>query len=159
MLPLRTCAPLVLSLAICLLAPETAAAQESADLGFLAGCWERRSGATVTHEQWMSPLGGLMVGMSRTVRQGRAVEWEALRIASTPERTVYIAQPGGGAATSFPMAARDAESVTFENPTHDFPQRIVYQRVGADSLLASIAGSINGQERTMRFPMQRVACR
>src|SRR5688500_13487839 len=50
------------------------------DVAWLAGCWERRTPETTVSEQWMQPQGGLMPGMSRTVRNGKAVEFEFLRI-------------------------------------------------------------------------------
>jgi hypothetical protein len=48
--------------------------------------------------------------------------------------------------------------VTFANPAHDFPQRIVYARAGDGSLLARIEGERDGQLSSIEYPMQRVAC-
>ncbi|MDX2182807.1 MAG: DUF6265 family protein, partial [Gemmatimonadaceae bacterium] len=36
---------------------------EVSRLGWLSGCWELRTATRVTHEQWMSPLGGALIGM------------------------------------------------------------------------------------------------
>ena len=36
------------------------------DLKWLAGCLELRNGERVTEQQWMTPRGGVMIGMSRT---------------------------------------------------------------------------------------------
>ena len=49
-------------------------------LGWLAGCWELRQGARVTLEMWMPPAGGLMLGASRTLVNGRVREFEQLRL-------------------------------------------------------------------------------
>ena len=35
---------------------------------FMTGCWERRSNTSLVEEQWLAPRGGVMLGMSRTVR-------------------------------------------------------------------------------------------
>jgi len=48
--------------------------------------------------------------------------------------------------------------VVFENPAHDFPQRIIYRRRGTDSLLARIEGTVNGQTRAIDFPSARTRC-
>ncbi len=136
-------------------------AQAPADLprlGFLAGCWEQRTATRVTQEQWMAPLGGLMVGMSRTVVRDVAREWEALRIQARDSVVTYIAQPGGRPPTYFPATAIADGSVTFANPQHDFPQRIIYRKVGADSLIARIEGDQGGQLRGMDIPMRKVPC-
>lgn len=127
-------------------------------LTWLAGCWELRTATRVTHEQWMAPLGGMMLGMSRTVAGDVAREWEALRIVSRDGALVYAAQPGGRPATDFTATVVTDSSVTFANPEHDFPQRIIYRRVGSDSLIARIEGEMNGQGRGIDFPMKRVTC-
>lgn len=127
-------------------------------LSFMAGCWEQRTATRVTHEQWMAPLGGLMVGMSRTVVRDVAREWEALRIQVRDSVVTYIAQPGGRPPTYFPATAITESSVTFANPQHDFPQRILYRRVTPDSLIARIEGDQGGQTRGMDIPMRKIPC-
>lgn len=127
-------------------------------VAFLAGCWELRTPTRVTHEQWMSPLGGMMLGMSRTVVADRVREWEALQISIRDGVVTYAAQPGGRPATYFGATIVTDTSVTFANPEHDFPARIIYRRRGADSLIARIEGEMNGQARGIDFPMRRVSC-
>ena len=48
--------------------------------------------------------------------------------------------------------------VVFENPQHDFPQKVGYQRTNPDTLLAWIEGSEKGQVRRIEFPYRRLAC-
>ena len=127
-------------------------------LGWLAGCWERGSGALVMEEQWMRPRGDAMLGVSRTTRRDTVVAYEHLRIFDRGGRTVYAALPSGQSLTEFETASTSDSLVTFENPTHDFPQRVIYRRRGADSLLARIEGMRGGQLRGVDFPYRRVAC-
>ena len=47
--------------------------------------------------------------------------------------------------------------LVFENPKHDFPQRIGYQRKG-NALLAWIEGTQNGKVRRVEFPYLRTSC-
>jgi hypothetical protein len=47
-------------------------------------------------------------------------------------------------------------SIVFENLAHDFPQRVGYQLVGPDSLMAWIEGPRNGKMKRIEFPYQRV---
>ena len=99
-----------------------------------------------------------MLGMSRTLVRGTAREFEFLRIVLRDSVPTYLAQPGGGAPTAFAAVLVSDTAVLFANPSHDFPQRIVYRKVGADSLVARIEGDQGGQVRGMNFPMKRVAC-
>ena len=55
------------------------------------------------------------------------------------------------------VAVSDSMAV-FENPEHDFPQRIIYRRSAADSLHARIEGPRNGQVRGVDFRYGRVSC-
>ena len=46
----------------------------------------------------------------------------------------------------------------FENPEHDYPQRVGYRRIGTDSVLAWIDGTNNGTQQRVEFPYRRVPC-
>lgn len=129
-----------------------------APLSWMAGCWQQRDGTRSTDEQWMRPAGSAMIGMSRTVAGDRLRAWEALRIVRENGRVVFVAQPNGGAPTGFSASRITDTLAVFENPTHDFPQRIAYRRVGTDSLIASICGARNGTVQRMDIPMRRIAC-
>jgi hypothetical protein len=125
---------------------------------WLAGCWELRSGARVTHEHWMAPAGGAMLGMSRTVVRDTVREWEHLLIGPSAGGVAYTARPSRQAETSFAAETLSDTLLVFANPAHDFPQRILYRRVGADSVVARIEGPRGGQMRGIDFPMRRVGC-
>ena len=92
-----------------------------------------------------------MLGMSRTVRADRMTEFEFLRIVERDGGLVYIAQPNGAAPTEFTMTAIDAESVTFENPAHDFPKMIRYARKAGGLLEASISGGAGTKTMSWTF--------
>lgn len=130
----------------------------TAPVAWLAGCWELRTATRVTQEQWMAPLGNSMMGMSRTVAGGALREWESLRIVPMGGTLSYVATPSGQKETVFSAKTVSDTLVAFENPTHDFPQRIAYRRVGADSMVARISGMTNGKERGVDFGMRRVGC-
>jgi hypothetical protein len=113
----------------------------------------------VTDEQWMAPRGRTMLGVSRTVRDDSVlVEVEQLQILEPNGRAVFHAQPSGQAPADFEARYVSDTLVTFENPQHDFPKRIIYRRRGTDSLVARIEGAHNGRVRGIDFPYARVAC-
>ena len=100
-----------------------------------------------------------MFGIGRTVKSGRTVEFEFMQIRENPEgRLVFIALPSGQRETTFVLARLGQEEVVFENPTHDFPQRVSYRRTGAEAMIARIEGVRNGVARGINFPMRRSAC-
>jgi hypothetical protein len=127
-------------------------------LGWLAGCWESRSANSVVEEQWSSASGGMLHGFSRTLRRDSIVEYEFVRIYNAGDTLVYDAQPSRQPRAEFRATGPFEPAVVFANPAHDFPQRIIYRRVGTDSLVARIEGTRNGQQRGIDFPYRRVSC-
>lgn len=126
---------------------------------WISGCWEQRSNTRVVTEMWMPAAGDLMLGASRTLANGVAREFEQLRIAAVGDKLVYTAIPSGQTEAAFTSTAVSDTLLVFENPAHDFPKKILYRRVGADSLVARIEGpGANGATRGIDFPMRRVAC-
>jgi dipeptidyl aminopeptidase/acylaminoacyl peptidase len=149
-----------LTFAVLAFVPLLAGAQTTAlsRVGWLAGCWELRAPNRVTLEMWMPPLGDLMLGASRTTVGAATSEFEQLQIKVEGDRLVYVAAPSRQAVTSFPSIAVSDTLVVFENIAHDFPQRIVYQRRGADSIVARIEGPGPSGPRRIQFPMRRSNC-
>ena len=132
------------------------------DLSWLAGCWQSSKPDTgyLLSEQWMKAEGGMMIGMGRTVRGGKAADWEFMRIEQVGDSLTFFAKPRANKEeTPFKLARMSDSEVVFEDPVHDFPQRVTYRLTKAGSLAPSIAGVINGKLKTIDFPMQRVECR
>lgn len=123
------------------------------DMAWLAGAWVGTKGTRSTEERWSPPLGGSMLGTSRTVSRGTMVAFEFLRIVERDGGLVYLAQPGGRPPTEFVLTEIGKTRAVFENPRHDFPQRIVYELSDAGALSASI-GFVNGG-RPQRFEFTR----
>lgn len=129
----------------------------SADLAFLTGCWRLDVKGRTVEEQWMAPRGGSLLGMSRTVVDGKTTEFEFLQIRDLPEGLTYIAKPSNQPEARFVATAAGAGEVVFEHPAHDFPQRIRY-RLEADTLHARIEGTMNGKVRGVDFLYARADC-
>ncbi len=125
---------------------------------WLSGCWERGSGSRTMEEQWMAPRGDAMLGMSRAVRDGRLAAYELVLIQEDTTGLAYEAHPSGQASARFPAVLISDTALIFENPKHDFPQRIGYDRVGTDSLIGWIEGTRDGELRRIDFPYRRARC-
>ncbi|MEM7309018.1 MAG: DUF6265 family protein [Planctomycetota bacterium] len=121
------------------------------DMEWLAGAWVG-AGKSTSEERWSPPSGGAMLAVARTVRGGRMVAFEYLRIVERKGGLVYVAQPGGGSPTEFVLTELSGTRAVFENPRHDSPQRIVYELAG-DRLTASIGFMKGG--RPTQFGFQR----
>ena len=128
-------------------------------LGWLAGCWNSENAEPGSGEQWMPLAGGSYLGMSRTVRDGKTVAFEFMRIGTTAEGAVaFFAQPSGQPPTPFTAVSQGATEVVFENPALEFPRRVIYRLESATRMHARIEGQRQGVSRGIDFPMLRVSC-
>jgi hypothetical protein len=122
-------------------------------LGWLAGDWVGTIGGNHVEERWMAAAGGSMIGNSRSTRgtPAQMVEFEYLCIAQRAGGLVYTAMPNGGGTTDFLLTKVSADSVTFENPDHDFPRAITYTRRPDGGYDATISGAPGQRALTWSF--------
>lgn len=144
-------------------AQEAASGNPDVDaLVWLAGCWMGSTAGRLVEEQWMAPRGGTLLGTSRTVVDDRTTEYEFLQIRQQDDGVFFVARPSGQTETAFrlvTLAAALSSEAVFDNPTHDFPQRVIYRLQPDGSLLARIEGAKDGSPLAVDLPMRRVTCR
>lgn len=150
----------VAALGLALFLVSTACARaDFADLGFLSGCWAPLGNEAGSGEYWTRPAGKSMLGVNRTVRKGRTVAYEYMRIVEQDDGVItLIASPSGQSTARFEMTKLSAREVVFANPAHDFPQRIIYRLDDEGNLAGRIEGKMDGAERGVDFPMQKIPC-
>ncbi|MDV3459325.1 DUF6265 family protein [Sphingomonas sp. HF-S4] len=127
------------------------------DLSWLAGHWctEPRDGKVIC-ETWTPMDKGRMHGTG-TSRMGTSVRTnEAMMIMVSESGIFFHAEPANQKPTDFWMAKFDsaARSVTFEERSHDYPQRVRYWREG-EALLTEI--SMLDGSRAVRWTFHRTA--
>ena len=109
-------------------------------LGWLSGAWvDRRSDGTWTEDYWTPVRGELMIGAGLTGRGEAVRHFEHMRISKGADGAItFYGMPKGAAAVAFKMTKQTANEVVFENPAHDYPQRVTYRRDG-DSVIATVS--------------------
>ena len=151
--------------AVLLLAPGEAAAGDEhggppnmAQMSFLAGDWaETKDGRTV-EEHWVGPVGGIMAGMTivYTAEPGAKTTLEAMSVEIRDGKFVFVARPEGQGETVFVLKEADNGYAVFENPAHDFPQRVIYSYGGEDTLDARIEGTLDGKLQSIEWRYARM---
>ncbi len=139
---------------LCLALVRPLAAQEVDKLGWMAGHWVSKSATEEVQENWLGPRANLMVATNLTHTAGRGSAFEFLRIAEKDGRAVYFASPGGRPPVEFPVKLMTADSVVFENPAREYPQRILYRRDG-EALVAGIEGRRGGNDASEEWRFTR----
>lgn len=135
------------------------AAADISRLGWMSGCWAYDDAEPGSGEYWMRPVGGTMFAVSRSIRDSRTVAFEYLRIEESAEGSLALfASPSGQSPARFDMVSLTNNEVVFENPEHDFPQRIIYRLAQDSRLIGRIEGQFNGRPKSIDFPMSRIDC-
>ncbi len=125
-----------------------------ADLAWMSGRGLASENGRWTEEIWSGPRGGTLMGFSWSGEGASIDEYEYIRIQpGEDDEIVYLAQPNGGAGIGFYLVRAEATSATFENPDHDFPQRIRYVRNG-DTLTATISAIDGSRARSWTYRRQ-----
>ncbi|MEI9888580.1 MAG: DUF6265 family protein [Rhizomicrobium sp.] len=133
-----------------LLAATPAAATTVRDLAWMAG--DRSVGDV--HEVWLDG-GDLLLGASVTVMDGKAVEREFMRVGHAPGGGIaFFAEVPGQPVTVFMLKSFAHGRAVFENPTHDFPQRVIYWNAGRGKVGARIEGTIQGEPHGQEWLFQ-----
>jgi len=140
----------------CLLAIIFTQTPTLADISWISGDWQTEPGGRrQIEEHWTKVAGASMLGMSRTVAGDKTVEFEYLRIEQRADGIYYVAHPKARCpGTDFKLTRASATEAVFENPQHDFPKRIIYQKTANDGLTASIDGGEG--TKAMSFAYRRI---
>lgn len=128
-----------------------AAPARIAEVGWIAGDWIQTTATGSVEERWSTGAGGGMIATSRTLRGDVMTAFEFLCISEREGTLVYTAMPNAGTATDFTLTKIDADSATFENPTHSYPKMIRYAKRADGGMDASISGGGTSKPTTFSF--------
>jgi uncharacterized protein DUF6265 len=136
-------------IAMAMMAAAAAASSEPLpDLGWMSGYWLSCANGQEVSETWSASNGHSLRGSSMTVDADGRTTFEVMHIATSKGQLTYFAEPRGQAPAEFPLKSASETEAVFENPKHDFPQRIIYRREG-DQLLARIEGQMGEEVRAV----------
>lgn len=114
---------------------------------WLAGCWEMNEPGRLTEEQWLPPRGDSMLGLSRTIENGRLAWFETMVLLETEHGLLFEAHPANQPSVRFPATTVSDSLLVFENREHDFPQVIGYRRTSEGVAAWIEGGEADGKKR------------
>lgn len=128
-------------------------------LWVLEGLWRMETGKGPIFEEWSKTDDSTLTGRSFRVNGADTLILENIRLVHDSDGIAYIpavANQNDGKPVRFELAEYENNRFAFENPEHDFPQRIIYTVVTADSLVARIEGLSMGKTAGSNFCFTRV---
>lgn len=127
-----------------------------AQLSWLGTTWIGTTGQVTTEERWTPAASGGMMAVARTLRGSALASFEFLCIVERAGTLVYLAMPDGRSTpTFFTLTGITDGSAVFENPAHDFPKMIRYERSADGTALETTIAGENGA-RAQRVSLKRV---
>lgn len=108
-------------------------------LDHLEGTWQRSTKSGLAYETWEIEKPNLMLGKGYEGTGAETTVQETLRLFVEEGKIIYeatVPDQNEGKPVRFPLVktSSDGKAFIFENPAHDFPQRLVYHFIGNDSL-------------------------
>ena len=126
---------------------------------WLVGTWENKTAKGSTYETWTKSAQGELLGKSYMLKAADTVVFETIRLEAENGKLLYIPtvkNQNNALPVRFVSVKITPTTLVFENVNHDFPQKITYNQITTDSLVAEISGLKNGTPRSVTFPMKRV---
>lgn len=137
---------------------ETKSFTELEKANWLIGTWENKSEEGSATEIWEKDNDSTFSGKSYFIIGKDTVGSETISLEQRGDEFFYIPtvkDQNDGKAVKFKLTSSSTKQLIFENPKHDFPQKITYTQITADSLLAEISGMIDGKQNAQQFPMKK----
>lgn len=123
-------------------------------LQWIAGKWEGNDADDAFTEWWSINQDGSYSGKAVTTEGEDTLFREFLTILREDTTIYYVPEVAHNSyPVKFELINISGTSAIFENQSHDFPQRISYNFIAPDSLVASIEGEVNGEYRKGFFRM------
>lgn len=137
------------------------------------GTWINNTADGIFTEKWEQENDSLYHAISTVVVEKDTVFYETVDLLKTKNDWNYVVsvknqasilrqaqQPNSASVpelpVSFKLTAFTETQLVFENPQHDFPTKITYTQINADSIVAEISGTLEGKVKSELFPMKRV---
>jgi uncharacterized protein YciI len=119
---------------------------------FLHGTWKMEN--EEVYEHWDKLNENTLKGFSYTLEDTQLLISEYLNITKTDNEVIYTAnvlQQNQGKGVNFKLTKTDS-TFTFENPIHDFPKKIVYQKLSDTEIFVQVS---DGNQKGFSYKMQK----
>lgn len=126
---------------------------------WLIGEWQKKDSIGTLQENWKSENDSTYSGVSYfIIEKGDTVHSESIELMEDKEHLIYTATVKGqnnDDSIPFQMTESTDSLLVFENPKHDFPQKIKYKLNKDKSILATVSGKQKGKESSESYLMHK----
>jgi hypothetical protein len=131
---------------------------QMAKADWFLGSWENKTPQGELTENWVKANDSVFNGESYFIKGKDTLFSETVVLAEKGGAVLYTATAKGqndDLPVAFKMTSATAKQLVFENPAHDFPNKITYRQITKDSIVAQISGIQDGKPALEQYPMGR----
>ncbi|QBZ98360.1 DUF6265 family protein [Flavobacterium sangjuense] len=155
--------PLVIALVLaCLASCKNNSSEKKFDklekLNWLVGNWEQKLPDGTLKETWTKQNDSTFSGDSYFITPKDTVHFESIKLTQRAEELTYNATVVGqnnDEPVQFKLTSDADNTFAFENPAHDYPQKITYKKINGTSLVATISGKQQGKPTSESYAMTK----
>ena len=128
------------------------------DSQWLLGKWTSQSQNGILEETWKSLNDSTLSGTSYFIKGKDTLHNELIVLQQNSDNLLYKATITGennGKTIVFPLTSSTEKSLHFENPKHDYPQKIDYEYANANTLITKISGVQAGKLASETYTMKK----
>lgn len=126
---------------------------------WLLGNWESKSVEDNLTETWKKVNDSTFQAQSYFIKEKDTLHFESITLQQIGEELTYSAAVKGqnnDKPVIFKLTNTTEKQMVFENPKHDYPQKISYTQITPDSLVAKISGIQKGRPSSEQFSMKKI---
>jgi hypothetical protein len=138
-----------------------------AQLAWIAGPWSGTLNDRTIEQHWMTPNGGSMVGMYRSIRDNRAALYELLAIEQRGDEVFLrikhfapgpglVSQEARDQSADHVLVKADGRTAVFEGSTAGGPVRVSFSSPDADTLNITVERQREGKPVATEFKYKRI---
>ncbi|WP_396174136.1 DUF6265 family protein [Flavobacterium sp.] len=128
-------------------------------MNWLIGNWENKMDDGILSETWKKENDSTFSGESYfIINKKDTVHSETIILRQIKDELIYsptVKGQNNDESVDFKLSSESENTFVFENPKHDYPQKIVYKKVDENSLIATISGIQQGKQSTESYPMKK----
>jgi hypothetical protein len=125
---------------------------------WLLGKWENKSDEGNLLEIWTKANDSIYIGESYFIKGKDTLHFEKIQLKQKGENLFYIPTVKGqnnDKPVTFIFKDTIGKQLVFENPKHDYPQKISYLPISKDRMIIQISGIQQGKPSSTKYSLKK----
>ncbi len=125
---------------------------------WIIGNWQQQTDKGILTETWERKNDSVYLGSCYFINETDTLHSETILLEQRADSITYSANVKGqnnDKAVPFTLTSANTLSLVFENPVHDYPQKIVYQKNKSNGLLVTVSGILHGKKSIEKYSFNK----